>query len=127
MKRILLALATLLWAGLPAAAQVTCPTFTFGLVLTAGQWQACFDAKQNALGYTPVNKAGDVMVGRLVTTASTTLAAGFNIPHGAAPSAPVNGDLWTTTTGLYVQINGVTVGPLSTTAAPRSPTSRARW
>ncbi len=44
--------------------------------------------------------------------ASITGAASLNIPHGTAPSAPVNGDVWTTTTGIYVRINGGTVGPL---------------
>jgi len=37
--------------------------------------------------------------------------AGFSslrIPHGVAPSAPVNGDVWTDTSGIYVRINGVT-------------------
>jgi hypothetical protein len=35
------------------------------------------------------------------------------VPHGTAPTSPVDGDVWTTTAGLYVRINGVTVGPLS--------------
>lgn len=57
---------------------------------------------------------GQVTASGLVqTTASTTSTAGLNLPHGAAPTAPVNGDLWTTTAGLFVRINGVTVGPLS--------------
>jgi hypothetical protein len=44
----------------------------------------------------------------LVTIASASGIAGFRVPHGAAPSSPVNGDLWTTTAGLFVQIDGVT-------------------
>jgi hypothetical protein len=47
------------------------------------------------------------------TGASTTAKAPLNIPHGTAPTSPVNGDIWTTTAGLFVRINGVTVGPLS--------------
>jgi hypothetical protein len=50
---------------------------------------------------------------RLTTAASTTAISSLNIPHGAAPTSPVNGDIWTTTAGLFVRINGVTVGPLS--------------
>ena len=50
---------------------------------------------------------------QLQTAASTTTKAGLNIPHGAAPTAPVNGDIWTTTAGLYIRINGTTVGPLN--------------
>lgn len=51
--------------------------------------------------------------GSVITTASTTSAAGLRLPHGSAPSAPTNGDMWTTTAGLFVRINGSTVGPLS--------------
>ena len=59
--------------------------------------------------------AGGTMTGLLTTATSGTSSAGFNLPHGAAPTTPVNGDLWTTTTGIYVRINGATVGPLSAT------------
>ena len=51
--------------------------------------------------------------GQLKTKASTTTESGFTLPHGSAPSSPVNGDIWTTTAGLFVRINGSTVGPLS--------------
>ena len=54
------------------------------------------------------------IAGLLTTTASAAVAgAGLRLPHGVAPDAPVNGDLWTTSAGLYVRINGATVGPLS--------------
>ena len=49
----------------------------------------------------------------IVLPASTTSVASANLPHGSAPTAPVDGDMWTTTAGLYVRINGSTVGPLS--------------
>jgi hypothetical protein len=56
---------------------------------------------------------GIVVSNKLTTLASATGGAGFNLPHGAAPSSPVNGDIWTTSAGgLYVRINGTTVGPL---------------
>lgn len=48
-----------------------------------------------------------------VFAAATTSIASANLPHGTAPSAPTDGDMWTTTAGLFVRINGVTVGPLS--------------
>jgi len=44
---------------------------------------------------------------------ATTAFTSLNMPHGTAPSVPTNGDMWTTTAGLYVRINGSTVGPLS--------------
>lgn len=45
--------------------------------------------------------------------AATTSIPSIRLPHGTAPTSPVNGDMWTTTAGLFVRINGVTVGPLS--------------
>ncbi len=51
--------------------------------------------------------------GAVVLPSSTPTIASLNIPHGSAPSSPVNGDIWTTTAGLYVRINGGTVGPLT--------------
>jgi hypothetical protein len=60
-----------------------------------------------------------VLTGSLTTTgtitgpAGTTAAATLRVPHGAAPTSPTNGDIWTTTAGLFVRINGVTVGPLT--------------
>lgn len=51
--------------------------------------------------------------GLALTAASSTGGAGFRLPHGTAPTTPTNGDMWTTTTGLFVRVNGATVGPLS--------------
>lgn len=44
--------------------------------------------------------------------ASTAAGAGLIIPQGATPSAPPNGSVWTTSSGLFVQIGGGTIGPL---------------
>jgi len=51
--------------------------------------------------------------GELVAAASATAGAKFRVPHGLTPTTLSDGDVWTTTSGLYVRINGVTVGPLS--------------
>jgi hypothetical protein len=51
---------------------------------------------------------------RIRTSASdATDGSGFRMPHGAAPTSPTNGDIWTTSAGIFVRINGATVGPLS--------------
>jgi hypothetical protein len=42
------------------------------------------------------------------TAASATGGAGLRLPHGAAPTSPVDGDVWTTTTGVFARVNGVT-------------------
>ena len=44
--------------------------------------------------------------------ASTTAGSSARFPHGVAPTAPVDGDLWSTTAGFFIRVNGVTVGPL---------------
>jgi hypothetical protein len=103
-----------------ARAGSPCSLIVQGAVLTAGQWNQCFQGKQDDLGYTPVNKAGDVMTGRIALTASTTFRAGIGVTPGVAPSAPVNGDVWVTATGIFVQINGATV-QLSTGGASIAP------
>lgn len=92
-----------------AAAQSGCPSIITGAVLTAAQWNKCFSDKQNTIGYTPVNKAGDTMLGRLTMTPSTTAAAGFNLAPGVAPTSPNNGDMWMTTAAIFARINGATV------------------
>jgi fibronectin-binding autotransporter adhesin len=47
----------------------------------------------------------------LQTVASTTSAAGVNIPPGTAPTSPNNGDFWSTSSGFYGRVAGTTVGP----------------
>jgi len=81
-------------------------TTTTNGYLTSTDWTA-FNAK--------LPLAGGTMTGKLNTVASTTTTAGLRLPHGAAPTTPANGDIWTTTTGIYTQINGATVGPLAST------------
>lgn len=87
--------------------------FSYGNVLTAGQWSYLFSQKQDALGYTPVNRGGDTMQGPLNTQASTSDGAGFSIPPGAAPGVPVDGQIWMTIFGLFFQIGGKTIGPIA--------------
>jgi hypothetical protein len=50
--------------------------------------------------------------GKITGPSPTTSRASLNLPHGVAPTSPVNGDIWTTTAGTFVRINGTTVGPL---------------
>ena len=45
---------------------------------------------------------------KVTVIATATTGAGLNIPHGTAPTTPANGDVWTTTTGFFAQINGAT-------------------
>lgn len=74
MKKLVLAIVIAL---LPAAALAQSnPGFIRGQVPTPGQWNSYFSAKQDVLGYSAVNKAGDTMLGRLATAgAAPTLSS----------------------------------------------------
>jgi hypothetical protein len=93
------------------------PNLIAGQVPTAAQWNSFFSAKQDALGYAPVNRNGDVMLGKLTTVTPTASIASINLPPGSPPSTPANGDFWTTSAGLYGYINGSTVGPFATSVS----------
>lgn len=67
--------------------------------------------------------AGITTTGKVTTAASATGGAGLNLPHGTAPTSPVNGDVWTTTSGLYARINSATVGPFGPVSITESGTS----
>jgi hypothetical protein len=94
------------------AQSVPQPPWTQGYVPTPGQWNQAWASKQDVLGYGPLNSAGGSMTGRLVTWSGYVQNAGFNLAPGNVPSQPQNGDMWVTSAGLFVQVNGGTVGPI---------------
>lgn len=55
-----------------------------------------------------VNSGGDDLTGKLNFSASNATRASLGVPHGTAPSSPVNGDMWSTTSGFFVRVNGNT-------------------
>jgi len=99
-------------AACPAFAQSS-PNWSRGKVPTAGEWNAAFAAKQDTLGYVPLNVAGGVMTGRLITAPPGAATSGLNLSPGTTPANPANGDIWVTSAGLFVRVSGVTIGPLS--------------
>lgn len=116
---------TVQWAtgahGQQRAVLVQAPTYAFvgASTLTTAATVAITGAPiagTNATITTSV--ALDIETGLLRTAASTTTVAGLRLPHGSAPSSPVNGDMWTTTTGLFARINGATSGIVGTTGTP---------
>lgn len=48
-------------------------------------------------------------------SARQTFSGGVTIAPGQAPASPADGDLWVTSSGVYVRVNGSTVGPLGQT------------
>jgi len=90
----------------------------------ATTWSITFTSGTPGTSFTALNCGGLVkgihtsLVNRTVVGASSAVGgAGLNIPHGVAPTTPVNGDAWTTTAGLFARINGTTVGPFPQNAA----------
>lgn len=103
--------AAALWMfSAPASAQ-TAPNWYYGKVPTTAEWKSAWSSKQDYLGAMPCLVTGCVITGPLVTVAPTG-RAGFNLTPGSAPTSPINGDLWVTTAGIFVRVNGATVGPL---------------
>src|SRR6185312_9023496 len=82
------------------------PGFTTGQIPSAAQWNQIFSGK--------FDYAGGLLGGALGIPASSALSATFNIIPGTAPVSPNNGDIWTTSAGIFTQVNGSTVGPLGT-------------
>lgn len=72
--------------------------------------QTTLDAKMDLTGGT--------FTGKVTYVTSSTGGASINIPHGVAPTSPANGDIWTTTSGLIVRINGSTKTVATTDAVP---------
>ena len=78
-----------------------------------------------ALGYTPLDAAGSVAAtGKETFFTSTTGSASINIPPGAVPSAPVNGDIWATSSGVFARVAGSTQQLATTSGAVTSFNSR---
>lgn len=65
---------------------------------------AKLDAATAATTY--VDVGGDTMTGKLNLLPSASGGAGLGLGSGAAPSSPVDGDIWATTAGLGVRFNG---------------------
>ncbi len=61
------------------------------------------------LGSGLVSRSGDTMLGKLIMSTSDVSGAGINVPHGVAPTSPVDGDVWSTTTNFVVRISGLTL------------------
>lgn len=62
----------------------------------------------------PLLNGNNTWSGSNTFRASTTAGASINLPQGTAPTSPVNGDLWATSSGFFGQIAGATVGPFGT-------------
>jgi hypothetical protein len=84
-------------------------------IIQMGNKSAILGGTYSATPYLYANGALEIfatsvlMTGTLTLPASTTAAPSLVIPHGAAPTTPSDGHVWTTTAGLFARINGATV------------------
>lgn len=108
-------LASPAFTGTPTAPTAAVDTNTTQIATTAyvvGQGYL----KSAAASSTYLPLAGGTLTGKLNAVASSIGTAGLRLPHGATPTTPSDGDVWTTTAGMYVRISGSTIGPFGTGA-----------
>jgi hypothetical protein len=86
---------------------------TAGLTIAATTQAATFASTVAVTGVAAVGGATLSATTALITPAGVAGVSSLRIPHGVAPTSPVDGDIWTTTAGIFVRVNGVTVGPLT--------------
>ena len=103
-------------AGMSSYAPKASPALTGNVTITSNSTGAALFIEQSGTGniLTLHDQASDTTFvaidqnGKVNTIPSVAASAGFNVPHGAAPTTPVNGDIWTTTGGLFMRQNGST-------------------
>lgn len=66
-----------------------------------------------SIGVAPANGAslaigGGTLTGALTTATPASGQEAFIVPHGAAPSSPTNGSIWSTVAGWFARLNGAT-------------------
>ena len=106
--------------GIDIAAQSGAATTNIGLrnagITSLTNSEASVGSTSGALRVTGGIYAGAASVfgstatfaGTVIAPAATASLAPLRIPHGTAPTSPTDGDMWTTTAGLFIRINGVT-------------------
>lgn len=111
------ALGLLTSADIAGKANSASPALTGNVTITSNSTGAALFIEQAGTGniLTLHDQAADTTFvaidqnGKINTIASSAAGgAGLNLPHGAAPTTPVNGDIWTTTTSLQWRRNGAT-------------------
>ena len=99
------------WNGTGTFSALTAPTFpaVTGTLISSAYYNAVINDAVTGINTCLAKDGQNSMTGILRTVASAVGSAGLRVPHGTAPTSPADGDLWTTTAGLFVRINGATV------------------
>lgn len=75
-------------------------------------WQVSGSSTYKATGQVGIGTATPNSTNALTISPNGT-GAGLNLVPGSAPASPNDGDLWTTSSGLFARIDGATQGPYS--------------
>jgi hypothetical protein len=106
-----------LQAALDLKANLASPALTGNVTITTNSAGAALFIEQAGAGNiltlhdqaTDTNFVAIDANGKINTVIADATTAGLNVPHTAtAPTSPVNGDIWTTTGGVFARINAGT-------------------
>lgn len=101
------------YSGLPASFSYGNP-ITIHYLTASNTWIPWSGLDPNNVALTGGAAAGLTLTNATVAS-STTAGANLHMLPGSAPTSPANGDVWTTTTGLWVQS---AYGPTAVTGVP---------
>jgi hypothetical protein len=104
-------------ADISGKANIASPALTGNVTITSNTTGPALFIQQSGTGniLTLHDQAADTTFvaidqnGKVNTVPAVTTGAGFNVPHGVAPTSGfVNGDIWSTTGGLFARITNAT-------------------
>jgi hypothetical protein len=103
-------------ASISGFAPLASPALTGNVTITTNSAGAALFIEQTGAGNiltlhdqaTDTNFVAIDANGKVNTVVADATTAGLNVPHGVAPTSPVNGDIWTTTTALFARVNAST-------------------
>lgn len=98
-------------AGANVAADIAMGTYKITGLGDAGAAKDAMNRDASDARYAQLS--GATMTGGLILPAAATGLSPFRVPHGTAPTSPVDGDFWSTSAGFYARVNGATIGPLA--------------
>lgn len=88
------------------------PSFCINSALTtSAAWQAlCFGSTTAGGGSINLNNFGTATPQNITSNATWQMPS-LILPHGSQPASPVNGQIWTTASGVFAYVSGGVVGP----------------
>lgn len=103
-----------------AAKELTLLSDLQDVIIEAATSSKKIDAKINAVSIHQTTSAGLAMQASTLLTVAASAAggAGLNLAHGAAPTSPNNGDIWSTSGGMFFYVAAYNFGLHITSGSP---------